>query len=51
MNPENALERTNRKFIARFNHIEEGAKAKGKTLKDMSLAEMEELWQEAKKIR
>ena len=51
VNPENALERTNRKFIARFNHIEEGAKAKGKTLKDMSLAEMEELWQEAKKIR
>ena len=51
VNPENALERTNRKFIARFNHIEEGAKAKGKTLKDMSLAEMEELWQEAKTIR
>ncbi len=48
VNPENALERTNRKFIARFNHIEEGARQRGKQLRDMTLAEMEELWQEAK---
>lgn len=49
VNPENALERTNRKFIARFNHIEQGAKAAGKKLKDMSLEEMDVLWNEAKK--
>ncbi len=49
VNPENALERTNRKFIARFNHIEKGAKAAGKKLKDMSLREMDALWNEAKK--
>ena len=48
INPENALEYTNRKFIARFNYIENKAKSSGKNLKDMSLAEMEELWQEAK---
>lgn len=50
VNPENALERTNRKFISRFNHIEESAKAQGRKLKDLSLAEMEALWQEAKNI-
>lgn len=49
VNPENALERTNRKFIARFNHIEEAAKAAGRNLKDMTLAEMDSLWNEAKK--
>ncbi len=49
VNPENALERTNRKFIRRFNHIEEGARAAGHTLKELSLDQMEELWQEAKK--
>lgn len=48
INPENALERTNRKFISRFNHIEQGAKAAGKKLKDMSLQEMDALWNEAK---
>lgn len=48
VNPENALERTNRKFIERFNHIEEGARARGRQLRDMTLSEMEELWQEAK---
>lgn len=48
VNPENALERTNRKFIARFNHIEQGAKAAGKSLKDMTLGEMDALWNEAK---
>ncbi|MDE6277544.1 MAG: nucleoside triphosphate pyrophosphohydrolase [Muribaculaceae bacterium] len=49
VNPENALERTNRKFISRFNHIEEGAKARGQKVKDLSLEEMEALWEEAKK--
>lgn len=49
VNPENALERTNQKFIKRFNHIEEAALAQGKKLNELSLAEMEELWQEAKK--
>ena len=48
VNPENALERTNRKFIQRFNYIEEAAKKQGVSLKDMTLAEMEALWQEAK---
>ena len=47
--PDNALERTNLKFIKRFNYIEARAKEKGKELKDMSLAEMEELWDEAKR--
>ena len=49
INPENALQYTNRKFISRFNYIESKAKNCGKKLKDMTLAEMEELWQEAKK--
>lgn len=49
VNPENALERTNRKFIRRFNHIEEAAKASGRKLADMSLSEMDALWNEAKK--
>lgn len=48
INPENALEHTNRKFISRFNYIEQQAKAQGKSLKEMTLAEMEELWQRAK---
>lgn len=43
VNPENALERTNRKFISRFNFIEESAKAAGLQLKDMSLEQMDEL--------
>ena len=47
--PDNALEQTNLKFIKRFNYIESRAKEQGKELKDMSLEEMEALWQEAKK--
>ncbi len=47
--PANALERTNLKFIKRFNYIEARAKEKGKELKDMSLAEMDERWDEAKR--
>lgn len=49
VNPENALERTNRKFISRFNFLEEKANLLGKSLKDMSLAEMDQIWNEAKK--
>ena len=48
LNPENALEYANQKFIRRFNYIEEQAKAHGKMLKDMTLGEMDELWNEAK---
>ena len=48
VNPENALERTNRKFISRFNYIEAKAKEQGKSLRDMTLGEMDELWKEAK---
>ena len=46
--PDNALEQTNLKFIRRFNYVEARAKEQGKELKDMSLEEMEALWQEAK---
>lgn len=49
VNPEDALERTNRKFISRFQYLEQKALAQGKALKDMTLAEMEAYWQEAKK--
>ena len=50
INPDNALERTNQKFIHRFNYIESHARAKGKSLKDMTLAEMDALWDEAKQV-
>ena len=46
--PDNELEKTNAKFIKRFNYIEHKAKEKGQSLKEMTLDEMEELWQEAK---
>ena len=49
VNPDNALERTNRKFIKRFTYLEKEVKQIGRNLKDMTLAEMEEIWQEAKK--
>lgn len=49
INPENALERTNRKFISRFNFLESKTITLGKDLKTMSLAEMDEIWNEAKK--
>lgn len=49
VNPDNALERTNRKFIRRFNYLEKTAKEAGLKLKDMTLDEMEAIWQEAKK--
>lgn len=50
VNPENALEKTNRKFIRRFNYLEGKAKEMGKSLKEMTLAEMDEIWDEAKKL-
>jgi len=50
VNPENALERTNKKFINRFQYLEVAAKKEGKKLEDMSLAEMDVFWNEAKKI-
>ena len=49
LNPDNALEMTNRKFIERFNYIEEHSIRVGKPLTEMTLEEMEALWQEAKK--
>ena len=48
VDPESALERTNKKFMRRFNYMEEQAAAKGHTLHEMSLDDMERLWQEAK---
>lgn len=50
INPEDALERTNKKFIKRFQYLEEKATGLGKSLKDMSLAEMDVFWEEAKKL-
>lgn len=50
INPEDALEKTNRKFIKRFQYLESKAKENGKQLHDMSLAEMDIFWDEAKKL-
>lgn len=50
INPDNALEKTNLKFIKRFNYIEAKAKEQGRPLKEMTLGEMDELWNEAKKL-
>ena len=50
VNPEIALQRTNRKFMQRFKYIEEKLQAKGKDIAEATLEEMEELWQEAKDI-
>jgi XTP/dITP diphosphohydrolase len=50
INPENALERTNKKFIKRFKYLEKKAKENGKSMKDMTLAEMDVYWEEAKKL-
>lgn len=48
INPENALERTNKKFIQRFKYLESKAKSTGKQLKEMTLEEMDVYWEEAK---
>ena len=48
VDPESALARTNNKFLRRFNYMEEQAAAQGHALHDLTLDEMEELWQQAK---
>ncbi|WP_348661411.1 nucleoside triphosphate pyrophosphohydrolase [Croceibacter atlanticus] len=50
VNPENALERTNKKFIKRFEYLEQKAKQQGKALADMTLTEMDVYWNEAKML-
>ncbi|MEZ5006450.1 MAG: nucleoside triphosphate pyrophosphohydrolase [Bacteroides graminisolvens] len=50
INPDNALERTNQKFLRRFNYLEEHTLKKGLQLKEMSLEEMDVIWDEAKKL-
>jgi XTP/dITP diphosphohydrolase len=49
INPENALERTNKKFIYRFQYLEERAREEGKSLSEMTLDEMDVYWEEAKR--
>ncbi len=49
VNPENALERTNQKFIKRFNYLEQKTIKQGVNLKELSLAEMDKIWDEAKR--
>lgn len=49
LNPDNALEMTNQKFIRRFNYVEDHSMKQGKSLKDMTLEEMDKLWGEAKR--
>ena len=50
VHPDTALEHTNKKFIFRFNYVESQAKAAGKALNEMTLAEMDQLWDEAKTL-
>ncbi|MBC7920765.1 MAG: nucleoside triphosphate pyrophosphohydrolase [Ferruginibacter sp.] len=50
LNPETALERTNKKFIKRFTYLEEQARKEGRQLKDMTLAEMDVHWERAKRL-
>ena len=50
INPENALEKTNKKFTKRFTYLEEKAKSLNKNLKEMSLEEMDVFWEQAKKL-
>lgn len=51
INPETALERTNKKFIRRFQYLEEASKADGKSLSDMTLSEMDIYWNKAKELK
>ncbi|MFA6340101.1 MAG: nucleoside triphosphate pyrophosphohydrolase, partial [Bacteroidales bacterium] len=48
INPENALERTNRTFISRFNYLEKKTIKQGRSLEEMTPAQMDSLWEEAK---
>ena len=50
INPEDALERTNKKFIKRFSYLEEEARKSGRPLADMTLTEMDVFWEKAKKL-
>ena len=50
INPDNALEHTNQKFIRRFNYVEQHSIRQGSSLKEMTLAEMDALWEEAKRL-
>lgn len=50
INPEDALEKTNRKFIKRFQYLEDKARESGRQLQEMTLAEMDVFWNEAKKL-
>ncbi len=50
INPDEALERTNRKFIRRFTYLEDQVRAKGMALKDLTLAEMDVYWNQAKTL-
>ncbi len=50
IHPDNALEKTNQKFISRFNYVEEKAIGQGRSLKDLTLGEMDALWNEAKSL-
>ena len=50
VDPEAALEKSNRKFIRRFTHIEDRAEQQGRLLRDMTLGQMDALWNEAKKM-
>jgi XTP/dITP diphosphohydrolase len=50
VDPESALERTNKKFIKRFQYLETKAKENSKSLKEMTLSEMDVFWEEAKKL-
>ena len=49
LNPDNALERANKKFISRFTYIENKAKEEGRSIKDLTLEEMDNYWDEANK--
>ena len=49
INPENALERTNKTFISRFNYLENKTIKQGRSLKDMTMQQMDEIWEEAKR--
>ena len=51
INPEEALERTNKKFIKRFKYLESESSKDGKMISEMSLAEMDAYWEEAKKLK
>lgn len=50
INPDTALEHTNQKFISRFNYVEQKAREQGRAIKDLTLAEMDALWNEAKEL-